>query len=134
MNEIVLTLIGSATTIILALITGFLIPWLNAKAKLTKDENARKALELIINLAEGTIGGIVEAISQTLVKEYVKKGEWNDETKKLVRDEAIRRVKLALTSEQAAAIAAQTQLTIEEWITNKIEAYIHEVDPNKDIK
>ncbi len=91
-------------------------------------------MELIINLAGGTIAGIVESLSQTLVKEYVKKGEWNDETKKLVRDEAIRRIKLALTSEQAAAIAAQTQLTIEEWITNKIEAYIHEVDPNKDIK
>ena len=123
-----------AVPVILALFSGFVIPWLNAKAKFVKDENARKALEQIIALAGGTVSGIVESLSQTLVKEYVKKGEWNDETKKLVRDEAVRRIKLALTSEQAAAIAAQTQLTIEEWITNKIEAYIHEVDPNKDIK
>lgn len=114
-------------------ITGFLVPWLKQKASLVKDDNARKALEMAISLAEGTIGGIVQSISQTLVKEYVKNGDWNETTKKIVLQEAINRVKLALTSEQADAIVAQTQMTLEQWITNKIEAYIHEVNPNKDI-
>lgn len=101
---------------------------------MVKDENLRKALDQIIYLASETIGGIVQAISQTLVKDYVKNGNWNDETKKIVLAEAVARVKLALTSEQADAIVAQTKMTLEAWITNKIEAYIHEVDPNKDIK
>ena len=125
--------ISGIFTLIGLVITGFLVPWLKQKAALVKDENARKAIETAIGLAEGTIAGIVESISQTLVKEYVKNGDWNETTKKIVLQEAVNRVKLALTSDQAAQIAAQTQMTIEQWITNKIEAYIHQVDPNKNI-
>lgn len=133
MNEIWITIISSVTSLAVLLITGFVIPWLLSKAKLVKDDNARLALEQAINLAMQTIAGVVQAVSQTMVSQFVKDGNWNDKTKQLVRDEAVRLVKLALTSEQAAQIVAQTKMTFDEWITNKIEAYINEFDPNKNI-
>jgi len=131
MNDIIITIIGSITSIVLILITGFVIPWLQAKAKLVKDENARLALEQLINLTMQTIAGVVQSLSQTMVRQYVKDGKWNADTKKLVLAEAVRLVRLALTSEQAAQLVAQTKMTFEEWVTNKIEAYIHDSDPNK---
>lgn len=133
MNEIWITIISSLTSLAVLLITGFVIPWLLNKAKLVKDDNARLALEQAINLAMQTIAGVVQAVSQTMVANFVKKGKWNDAAKKEVLAEAIRLVKLALTSEQAAQIVAQTKMTFDEWITNKIEAYINEFDPNKNI-
>lgn len=133
MNEIIVSIIGSLTSIAIMLITGFVIPWLLAKAKLVKDDNARLALEQVINLTMQTIAGIVQSLSQTMVNQFVKEGKWNEKNKQLVLSEAVRLVKLALTGEQAAQIAAQTKMTIEQWITNKIEAYIHQADPNKNI-
>jgi len=131
MNDIIITIIGSITSIVLILITGFVIPWLQAKAKLVKDENARLALEQLINLTMQTIAGVVQSLSQTMVRQYVKDGKWNADTKKLVLAEAVRLVRLSLTSEQAAQLVAQTKMTFEEWVTNKVEAYIHDSDPNK---
>ncbi len=133
MNEIIITIIGSLTSLAVMLITGFVIPWLLAKAKLVKDDNARLALEQTIDLATETIAGVVQSVSQTMVTQLVKEGRWNEQTKKLVLSEAIRLVKLSLTSEQAAQILNQTTMTFEQWVANKIESYIHEFDPNKNI-
>lgn len=133
MNEIIITIIGSLTSLAVMLITGFVIPWLLAKAKLVKDDNARLALEQTIGLATETIAGVVQSVSQTMVTQLVKEGRWNEQTKKLVLSEAIRLVKLSLTSEQAAQILNQTTMTFEQWVANKIESYIHEFDPNKNI-
>ena len=133
MNEIWITIISSITSLAVLLITGFVIPWLLAKAKLVKDDNARLALEQLINLTMQTIAGVVQALSQTMVKQLVADGKWNEKTKKDVLAEAVRLVKLALTSEQADALVAQTKMTLEQWITNKVEAYISEFDPNKNI-
>lgn len=129
-TQIILYILAAVGTILGSIITAFVIPWIKAKIAAIKDENLRKALEQSLALATTTVETIVNSLSQTLVKEYVNKGTWDDETKAIVLETAITQIKAALTSEQAAAIVSQTQLTIDEWLKTQIEAFILVYKPN----
>lgn len=117
-------LLGIAGTVIMALITSFVIPWLKSKIALIKDEKIRKALELLLEQSFKTIETVVLATKQTLVAEYKAKGEWNAETQKIVLNYAIEEVKKSFSKEQIDQILAQTNLDLNEWIRVRIESNI----------
>lgn len=124
-NQIIISVIGGLATIIMGLITAYLVPWLRSKIALIKSEKARKALEMLLQFSLQTIDIAVRAAEQTLVKEYKEKGEWNKETQAIVLNTVIEEVKASLSQEQINSILAQTQLSIEEWIRMRIEAIVN---------
>ena len=133
-NQILITVITGLLGILGTCITAFLVPWLKAKALAIKDENARKAAELAIDMAGDTVIAAVNATSQTLVAQYKKNGTWNDETKKAVKDEVIKQVEASLTTEEITAIANYSKMALRDWIAQKVESYIKTDDPNATTK
>jgi thiamine biosynthesis protein ThiC len=129
-TQIITAVIGGAFALLGTCITAFLVPWLKAKAQSIKDENARKAAGLAIDMAGGVVVAAVNATSQTLVSEYKKNGNWNDETKKLVKEEVIKQVEASLTAEEISAIANYSKMALKDWISQQIESYIKTDDPN----
>lgn len=130
-NEILMTVITGLLGILGTCITAFLVPWLKVKAQSIKDENARKAAELSIDMAGDIVVAAVNSASQTMVAQYKKEGTWDDNAKKAVKDQVIKEIETSLTEEEITAITNYSKMAIKDWITQKVEAYIKTADPNK---
>ena len=130
-NEILMTVITGLLGILGTCITAFLVPWLKAKAQSIKDENARKAAELSIDMASDIVVAAVNSASQTMVAQYKKEGTWDDNAKKAVKDQVIKEIETSLTEEEITAITNYSKMAIKDWIAQKVEAYIKTADPNK---
>jgi type II secretory pathway pseudopilin PulG len=133
-NGIIIAVISGILGLLGTIITAFLVPWLKAKAESIKNENARKAAELAIDMAGDTVVAAVNATSQTLVAQYKKNGTWDDEAKKKVKEEVINQIEASLTAEEINAIATYSKMALRDWIAQKVEAYIKTDDPNATTK
>ena len=133
-GQIIIAIVSGLLGLLGTILTAFLVPWLKAKAASIKDENARKAAELAIDMAGDTVIAAVNATSQTLVAQYKKNGTWNDETKKAVKDEVIKQIEASLTTEEITAIANYSKMALRDWIAQKVESYIKTDDPNATTK
>ena len=133
-GQIIIAIVSGLLGLLGTILTAFLVPWLKAKAASIKDENARKAAELAINMAGDTVIAAVNATSQTLVAQYKKNGTWDEAAKKAVKDEVIKQVEASLTAEEITAIANYSKMAVKDWIAQKIESYIKTDDPNATTK
>ena len=133
-GQIIIAIVSGLLGLLGTILTAFLVPWLKAKAASIKDENARKAAELAIDMAGDTVVAAVNATSQTLVAQYKKNGTWDDEAKKKVKEEVINQIEASLTAEEINAIATYSKMALRDWIAQKVESYIKTDDPNATTK
>lgn len=120
MQEIMNVVWQSLAAILSAVITiggGYLIGLIKSKIK---NEKLQKVLTNVTTIVQNS----VDSVTQTTVNNLKKIGKWDETGKKQAFEETKTLIMSALTDTSKKVIAETSNLSVEEWITIAVEAYI----------
>ena len=120
MQEIMNVVWQSLAAILSAVITiggGYLIGLIKSKIK---NEKLQKVLTNVTTIVQNS----VDSVTQTTVNQFKKIEKWDETGKKQAFEETKTLIMSALTDTSKKVIAETSNLSVEEWITIAVEAYI----------
>lgn len=120
MQEIMNVVWQSLAAILSAVITiggGYLIGLIKSKIK---NEKLQKVLTNVTTIVQNS----VDSVTQTTVNHLKKIEKWDETGKKQAFEETKTLIMSALTDTSKKVIAETSNLSVEEWITIAVEAYI----------
>lgn len=120
MQEIMNVVWQSLAAILSAVITiggGYLIGLIKSKIK---NEKLQKVLTNVTTIVQNS----VDSVTQTTVNNLKKIEKWDETGKKQAFEETKTLIMSALTDTSKKVIAETSNLSVEEWITIAVEAYI----------
>lgn len=121
-NEIVITIIGAAATVL----TTFLTVWIKSLYENNKNKIKNEKAQAVLGQVTDMLTAAVAATSSTYVKELKKNGSFDADAQKAAFDKTFDVVKKQLTAE-STAILTELYGDVDTYLTNKIEQTVEEL-------
>lgn len=104
-------------------ITKELSDFLKAKSEEAKNQNKLKELNKYIDYAADIVIDVVNSVSQTMVDNLKKEGEFTKEKQKEAFEKAKQEI-LSILTEESKVILSAAYGDLDKWLDNKIEATV----------
>ena len=123
MNEFLGTLLQAVITAVVPVITAFLVKWLNALGKRTKEELALETADYYIDEALRAVTDAILYTSQTYVDGVKEDGKWDSDSQATALRTAVNQAKTML-SKDASDYIETAYGDINKFIAVQVEAQI----------
>jgi len=116
--NIIISIVGTAVTALLAWLTGLVTKWINSKVK---DKNTAALLASVASI----VSDAVKSVYQTYVQSLKDNGTFTDEAKKCAKEQALSLIEARLTPEMSQFIQS-TYGDVGKYLSEAIEATLYD--------
>ncbi len=126
MKDIVTSIFEMIIIPLLSLVSIYIIRWVNEKTNTLNEENENAYIDKYLTMLDKTITQTVTAINQTYVEDLKKQNKFDLDAQKHAFEQVYNTV-ISSLSEEGAFYLNEVITDLNAYITNKIEATVHEV-------